>query len=165
MWCGLGWRGDHVNGEVPFLELNAGDEFDAGDAWPGFVLDRLQVDGRGRLLLQGASPAIARRGVFRSNAYRAPDRESWFRLRADAEPLPDGTHLQLFTYAADAGPPPAGTPDDPFAGWRALPRDVLDGLVSADDAVPSPPLLWIGGILASDGGASPAMRQIRLECG
>jgi phage tail-like protein len=119
----------------------------------------------------------------------------WHRVRVDAVPLPENTHLQLFAYTTDlpAAPPHEPGVENPFShqAWRPIPRDVLDALLPSTPAEDVPTLaslpatgllpstgmtsttilseprrfLWLGGLLQSDGNHSPAIQQIRIDFG
>ena len=138
----------------------------AANTWPAFQLDGLDATPDGALQLSVVSGQFGARGAFLGGPFEAPDGRPtpWFRLEALADPLPPGTHLQLFTFAADSGSAPfnPGT-DDPFAdaGWAAAPRDARDLLI------PNAPArsIWVGGLLRSDGSATPTLRQLRLSYG
>lgn len=116
-------------------------------------------------MLKRSGDNYVHRGVFLGGPFEIYDLPTpWFRLQAFADSLPSGTHLQLFTYTSDSGVAPYHPADDePFRdkGWAALPPDVLDVLI------PNPPArhLWIGGIMRSDGAASPFVRQMRVDYG
>src|SRR5260370_31736427 len=109
---------------------------------------------------------FAQRGTFRAGACQlGAIKTSWFRLRATADELADGTHMQLFACTNDSGNAPSFQPSDenPFAdpAWQPKPRDVLDVLIQG----PPTQYLWIGGILRSDGRFSPSLRQMRVDYG
>lgn len=107
---------------------------------------------------------------------------TWHRWRVLADPLADNAHLQLFTYSSSSPPalPPAGG-DNPFTapGWSAQPRDQLDVLIlskavrhalAVGPAVSAPaegelqtPNFWLGGLVRSDGEASPVIHQMRID--
>ncbi len=76
--------------------------------------------------------------------------------------MPAGTHLQIFIWTGGAAAPPffplAATP---FPGWQPAPRDALQGVIFNSAA----PDLWIGGVVRSDGTATPAIHQIRIDYG
>lgn len=133
--------------------------------WPTFHLHEMEVAPDGSLTLKRTGKTFASRGVFRGGPFETFDVPTpWFRLQAFAASLPEGAHLQLFTYTSDTGVAPFHPADDePFRdqGWAALPRDVLDVLI------PNRPAehLWIGGIVQSDGNASPLLQQMRVDYG
>lgn len=133
--------------------------------WPTFKLTEMEVAPDGSLTLKRAGKSFAARGVFRGGPFETfVSPTEWYRLQALAEPLPDGTHVQLFTFTANAGDAPFQPTDaEPFAaaGWRELPRDEFDTLI------PNLPAkrLWIGGVVRSDGAASPLIRQMRVDYG
>jgi phage tail-like protein len=134
-------------------------------------------------------------GSFLAGPFEAEGRPVlWHRLQTDAESLPENTHLWLSTWSSDdpSTPPFYPQAEDPFADptWQRLPRGVLDALIPSKPAghqqanlLPSPTdprrgdlrnslilsvparYLWIGGLLQSDGGASPALHQIRVDYG
>jgi phage tail-like protein len=156
-----------MQGATGFFHLNLANEwaeFDVSDP-------NLTMASDGALMLARTSGnVIATRGVFRGGPFAVPDdATSWYRLQAYAEPLHDGTHIQLFTLttAADSiGTFDAGA-EEPFpqaAGWQATPPDVLD-MIIPNPPEPPAPFLWIGGVLRSDGQASPGIRQIRVDYG
>jgi phage tail-like protein len=143
-----------------FLHLNA------GSAWPGFQTPGLVVAPDGALRLDTVGGQFLARAAFLGGPFETPEARpvSWFRLEGVADPPPPGTHLQLFTFTADAGPAPFNpSAEDPFPapGWAGAPRDALDLLI------PNPParLFWVGGLLRSDGSGTPALRQLRVSYG
>ncbi len=151
-----------MNGESGFLELNS-----AG-SWPSFQLDHLVIGPDGALILQGSPGGFTARGLIFGGPFSASSVSPWFRLIVDAEPLPAGVHLQLFTYTADVVPPafaPAALDPFPAPDWRAAPRDVLDVLILNAMSDPPPRSLWVGGMIRSDGQATPTIRQMRAEYG
>ncbi|MGB9180941.1 MAG: phage tail protein I [Pyrinomonadaceae bacterium] len=89
--------------------------------------------------------------------------KNWYRLKAIISSLSEGTHLRLFTYASNSKSEPPVNPDDaePFAaaGWNALPMDSSDGLVNGDPTL----YLWVGAQFGSEGLATPALSQMRLD--
>jgi phage tail-like protein len=151
-----------MNGETGFFYLN-----EAGE-WPKFELPEatfeIGTDGSLTLARTDGNTFIPR-GVFRGGLFEGvTGLTPWFRLRVHADPLPEGAHVQLFTSTADDGDAPYDpTAERPFTGpgWKAAPRDELDILI------PNPPArrLWIGGILRSDGQASPVLHQMRVDYG
>ena len=151
-----------MNDASGFLYLNEANQ------WPKFELPKavfeLETDGS-LTLTRTDGGAFISRGVFRGGPFEGvTDPTPWFRLRVHSDPLPKGTHVQLFTFTADIGDAPYDpTAEQPFAdpGWKAAPRDELDILIS------NPPArrLWIGGVLRSDGQGSPVLHQIRVDYG
>jgi phage tail-like protein len=139
------------------MHLNVANE------WPRFSLHGVEVSDEGAMRLSQQKGAFVEAGIFVAGPFEAGDALcAWHRLRVDAAPLPDGSHLQLFTLTADED----GAPYDPatvdpfgFPGWRAAPRDVLDVPI----AHPPASRLWIGGLLRSDGQATPVIRQMRVD--
>lgn len=126
-------------------------------------------------------PAYAECGTFLAGPFEEPGAPTrWQRVALDADLLPVGAHLRLFTLTSDTldgvGPnrptPPAtcgGAPDPNIVAddqtdaalvdrWRAAPQDALD--LRAANAPAR--FLWIAGILQGDGTATPAIAQIRL---
>ncbi|GJG89727.1 hypothetical protein tb265_49080 [Gemmatimonadetes bacterium T265] len=152
----------------------------------------LALDCHGRLLLNpggagGAvrralgAPAYAECGTFLAGPFEAPDAPNrWQRVVLDADALPDGAHLRLFTLTSDAldgvganrpappatcgaAPDPGVVADDdpgvaPPDRWRAAPQDALD--LRAANAPGR--YFWIAGVLQGDGTATPVVRQIRV---
>jgi phage tail-like protein len=147
--------------EPGHLYLNAANE------WPSFELHGLEVAPDGVLRLEAASDgSYPPRGIWRSGPFEVlPEPTDWYRLQVMAESLPPRTHVQVFTFASDDPGAPAFDPtaEEPFAdpGWQASPRDGLDVLL------PTGPTryLWIGGVVRSDGSATPALDQMRLAYG
>jgi phage tail-like protein len=143
-----------------FLHLND----DA--ARPGFELHGLVAepgDGTLRLATQ-ADGTYAPRGVWRGGPFSAAEAADWYRLQVEAEPLPERTHVQVYTFAADA----PDAPFDPAAahpfgapGWTAAPLDALDLLLPG----PPAPRLWVGGVVRGDGASTPLLRQMRVDYG
>ncbi len=148
-----------MNGETGFLHLNVANQ------WPTFQLHHVTIEADGSLMLAHAGKPFETKGVFRGGPFEAlAGPTPWFRLRVLADPLPEGTHVQVLTFAADGGDAPYDpTADNPFTdpGWKGAPRDVLDILIPNSPAH----LLWIGGVLRSDGRESPVLRQMRLDYG
>src|SRR5262245_35403557 len=143
-----------------YMHLNAANE------WPQFELHALELTNDGSLRLETApGGGYVSRGVWRAGPFQVTGNATdWYRLTVDAAPLPERTHVRLFTFATDGGTPPFDPQaDEPFTdpGWRAAPRDGLD-LVIAGDAQPH---LWIGGIVRGDGAASPHLHQMKLVWG
>lgn len=133
----------------------------------------LALDSTGRILaLTGggtaplpirSSGAWAAQGILWSSAISGGGtRVPWRQLRTQVD-LPPGTHIQLFYVTRDD---PAGIPVDvnapnPLAdpNWIAIPP-------GADDLfIPRPPSLYlfVGAMLVSDGTATPALHQIRVD--
>ena len=148
-----------MNSEIGFLFLN-----DAGQ-WPSFQRHNLDVTQDGSLRLSTSGGAFEQAGVFLGGPFDVhADATAWYRLQVAADPLPVGTHLQVFTFTADGGTPPfAPASDNPFgdSGWRAAPRDALEAVVL------NPPsrLLWVGGVVRGDGLSSPTVRQMKVVYG
>jgi phage tail-like protein len=136
------------------------------NTWPRFELHDVEVTSAGSLGLS-ATPTggYARRGVFRGGPFQAPGGSSaWYRLQVDADAIPEGTYVELFTATSESAAPaydPAA--DAPFAAsaWRAVPRNALDALILNAAARQ----LWIGGILRGDGRRSPVVHQMRIDYG
>lgn len=139
----------------------------------------LALDGCGGLLVHpGATGTLTR---LELDAGRASDgwvvvrpvatddeRVRWHRVALAGE-LPHGAHAQLFicTMPANDSPPPLPTPPiaappetpTPVGVWRPAPRDVLDALVLNDAAAG----LWVGIVLAGEGRATSALRDLRVD--
>ncbi len=151
-----------IDGDSGFMYLNAGNE------WPTFApahLHGLEIATDGALVLSHIAPdsdTFEPTGAFRGGPFEVDaSATAWYRLQVDAESLPGGTHVQLFTFTANDGDAPYGPgADDPFAdfGWEAAPRDSLDLLIGNKPAR----YLWIGGLVRSDGSATPVLRQMRV---
>lgn len=143
-----------VSAELGFLHLHR------GNTWPGFHLRGLNADGP--LCLEDMAPEA---GLFVAGPFDISDRSTlWYRLRVHAEPLPDGGHIQLFTYTSDIDDQDLDLhAEEPFdrIGWRALPRNALDALI------PNKPAryLWVGGVLGRGDARSPRVSQIRVDYG
>jgi phage tail-like protein len=148
-----------MNGPSGFVYLNLANQ------WPSFDRHWIDIAPDGSLSLARQGGAYALRGIFRGGPFYSPDGVTpWFRLLAEAEAFPAGTHLQIFTFAADVPDAPYDpTSDNPFSDprWLPAPPDVLDRLILNPDARK----LWIGGVLRSDGSASPLVQQMRLQYG
>ena len=133
--------------------------------WPSFDRHWIDIAPDGSLALAKQGGGYALRGVFRGGPFNTPDGLTpWFRLLSDAADFPAGTHVQFFTFAGDVADAPYDpTANNPFADPRWLPatRDITDLLVLNQDARK----LWIGGVLGSEGMATPLLRQIKLEYG
>jgi phage tail-like protein len=150
-----------MNAESVYLYLNLANE------WPKFELgSALEITPDGSLsLVREAAGTFVDRGVFRGGPFKTlADATPWYRLQVDAAPLPEKTHVQLFTFTSDGGDAPFDPEaDDPFSDprWKAAPRDVLDILIL------NPPArnLWIGGLVRSDGLESPLLYQMRVDYG
>lgn len=139
----------------------------------------LLLDGKGGLLVHpgGASPPVllqARsgfraQGVLWGEAIQVMDRKVvWHRLQALLDPLPADAHLDLFGYTSSKdNDAPAVDPDaaNPFSGARWKPVsyaanvDVTDIYIGGKEAR----YLWVGALFFSDGTASPALSQLRVE--
>jgi phage tail-like protein len=147
-----------INTACGFLHLNR------ANTWPEFELHDLAVSEEGALYLADVS---VQRGRFCAGPIEVSEWPTrWQRLRVDAEPLPLGSHVQLFTLTAHAHEPPSFdlTADEPFLlqdGWHRFPRDLLDGLILNNPA----PCLWIGGVLRRGEGGTPQLRQMRVDYG
>jgi phage tail-like protein len=132
--------------------------------WPSFNLNGVGIDDRGELRLSASGGAYAARGSFCAGPFASPAAGvPWFRLLVEADALPPGTHVQMFTFAASAAPPynPAAANSFSDPGWLAAPRDVLDLLVMNPNATE----LWIGGLLRTETSDTPSLRQMRLQYG
>lgn len=140
-----------------FMYLNA------ANTWPSFTLQNMTIDPGGALALTASGGTFASAGAFAGGPFQALDGETpWYRFTLAARSLPQGTHLQIFTVTTDTGPPPYDlTSTTPFSSWQAAPRDVLQGVIF------NPPAryLWIGGVVRSDGAATPRIPQIRIDYG
>ena len=145
--------------ESGFLYLNVANQ------WPAFDRRHLAIAADGAMELEKSGGQYVSRGLWMAGPIQAPNGSTdWFRIAALADDLPAGTHVQLFTLAnAGATPLFDDTLDAPFTepAWSALPLDVPEGIV----ANPPAASLWIGAILRSQGGASPRIRQIRVDYG
>ncbi len=141
----------------------------------------LHVGGGGTVQQALGVPGFAECGTFLAGPFTAPSLPTrWQRLEVGAEPLPNGTHLHLYTLTSndnDGTPghvppiPASCTPPDPVAvqaashwdptplgSWRATPTDATDFLcLNAPGRY-----LWIAGRLEGNGFASPVIRQIQL---
>src|SRR6266571_5207910 len=137
----------------------------AANQWPSFQLHDLDVDTDGSIVIKNTGGTFFDRGVFLAGPFQlGPGKTAWFRLRAIADRLPQGAHVHLFAAAIDSGSPPFQPNDeDPFAdaAWQGKPLDVLDVLIEG----PATKLLWLGGILRSDGNTSARVRQMRVDYG
>jgi phage tail-like protein len=142
-----------------FIYLNLGNQ------WPSFDRHWIDITSDGSLSLSKLGGVFAARGIFRGGPFYTPDNVTpWFRLVAEAENFPAGTHAQIFTFAGDVPDAPYDpTADNPFSDPRWLPatRDALDLLILNQDARK----LWIGGILRTERAGSPLLSQMRLEYG
>ena len=143
-----------------FLHLNVANQ------WPSFAFTAqdFAIDAAGALRLAASGSGFVTRGLALAGPFEVPGVTAWFRLQAAAAPLPTGTHLQFHTYTSGGVPPPfEPLSDDPFPGaaWIAAPRDELDALILNRAAR----LLWIGVTARSEGDATPALDQIRIEYG
>ena len=80
-----------------------------GDEWPTFELHGLEIASDGDLALSIANPntgAFVEHGVFRAGPLEAESSETdWYRLQAFSDPLPAGTHIQLFTLTSFSAMP------------------------------------------------------------
>jgi phage tail-like protein len=140
-----------------FMHLNA------ANLWPSFALDQMAIDAEGALVLTASAGVYASRGVFMGGPFTALDGLTpWYRFTLPGASLPAGSHLQVFTWTGEIGPPPfAPSTNTPFAGWQAAPHDVLQGVIFNAPARQ----LWIGGVTRSNGSATPAIPQIRIDYG
>jgi phage tail-like protein len=140
-----------------FMHLNAANQ------WPSFTLQDILIDANGALSLTKSGTDFASAGVFMGGPFQALDGNTpWYRFTLDADSLPSGTHLQIFTWTAGSGVPPfAPTSNTPFPGWQAAPRDAMQGVIFNAAARE----IWIGGVVRSDGTATPAISQIRIDYG
>ena len=132
--------------------------------WPSFNLNGVDIDDQGELRLSASGGAYSARGSFCAGPFASPAANiPWFRLRVEADSLPSGTHVQMFTFAGSAAPPYHPAAANPFSdsGWLAAPRDVLDLLVLNPNATQ----LWVGGLLRTETSDTPALRQMRLQYG
>jgi phage tail-like protein len=137
----------------------------AANQWPSFELHDLEITKDGSLGLTASGSSFSSRGVFLAGPFQLETlKTAWFRLRAVTDALPDGAHFQLFAAPMDSGKPQFNPKDDnPFAdaAWQGKPRDVLDVLVQG----PATTLLWVGGMMRSDGRSSPKLQQMRIDYG
>jgi len=140
-----------------FFYLNAANQ------WPSFALQNMAIGGDGALRLTSTAGVYASAGVFMGGPFQALDGKTpWYRFTLETDSLPSGTHLQMFTWTADSGPPPfVPLSNIPFPGWQAAPRDAVEGVIFNAPARE----LWIGGVIRSDGSATPAIPQIRIDYG
>jgi phage tail-like protein len=132
--------------------------------WPLFSLSAIDINAQGALCLSSSGTAYASRGVFCAGPFTSPALGvPWFRLKIIADPLPAGTHVQIFTYAGSAAPSYDLSSPTPFSdpAWLGAPRDALDQLILNENANQ----LWIGGILRTETSATPTLHQMRLEYG
>jgi phage tail-like protein len=145
--------------ESGFIYLNI-----AGQ-WPSFDLHGIVIAADGALELSRTGGQFVSRGLLMAGPIQAPNGSTdWFLLRAFSEAVPSGTHTQFFTATSNAGAPPFDpNAVEPFSdpSWHALPRDVMEGVIS------NPPgaSLWIGLILRSQGSESPRIHQMRTDYG
>jgi phage tail-like protein len=133
-----------------------------GGNWASFSTSNIAiVDGKLRLDSLG-SGFTAQGAVFGGPFEALPGATPWFRIAAAAEPIPENSHLQLFAWSSD-GPAPVVslTAPAPFAGWDAAPSDCCEAALEVKPAR----RLWIGATMRSDGNATPAIGQIRIEYG
>jgi phage tail-like protein len=140
-----------------FMYLNA-----AG-VWPTFTLQNLLINSKGHLVLTEIGTEYASTGVFMGGPFQALDGSTpWYQFAVQSEPLPAGTHVQIFTWTGGSGTPPfSPLSNAPFPGWESVPHDDLEGVIFNAPA----PNLWIGGVVRSDGTATPSIRQIRIDYG
>jgi phage tail-like protein len=141
-----------------FMYLNA------ANTWPSFTLYDMAIDPAGALVLTASGGAYAPTGLFTGGPFQALDGDTpWYRFSLGTRSLPAGTHIQIFTVTTPTSAPPSFVPlsNTPFATWQAAPRDALQGVIFN----PAARYLWIGGVVRSDGGATPAIPQIRIDYG
>jgi phage tail-like protein len=140
-----------------FLYLNV------ANAWPSFTLQSLSIDSSGALVLDQTGGQFEIAGAFMGGPFQALDGVTpWRQFAVTDSDLPSGTHLQVFTWTAAGGSPPfSPATSTPFPGWQSAPRDALEGVIFSAPA----PELWIGGVVRSDGTATPAIRQVRIDYG
>lgn len=148
----------------------------------------LAIDGSGALWLLpggesdplrlGPGQAHLKRGVLWGGPVSQLYAVRWHELQAQAGPLPEGAHLQLFMFTSDeftptppdVGQSPPFLPDD----WLPLPPDVTAGLVPGVivEQGDREPLthnflpaqhLWLGALFEGDGLASAALEQVRVS--
>lgn len=151
--------------ETSYFHLNAANQ------WPLFELHNIDIDPDGDLVLHQTGGGFAERGTFLAGRFHLDSGKTpWFRLRVFVKALPTNVHVQLFTFPLDdltTKPPFSANADEPFSGqvgnlsWVAQPRDVLDVLIETEETQS----LWIGGILRSDGTATPMLHQMRVDYG
>jgi phage tail-like protein len=89
--------------------------------------------------------------------------KSWFSIKALPDQLPADAHVQMFYYLTDDGQPPAvlDNTDQPFSspGWRPMPLNVTDGLISAKPHS----YIWVALEFSGEGLTSPTLSQLTLE--
>lgn len=140
----------------------------------------LLLDGKGGLLVHpGGSYAplsLQARSGFRSHGVlwnsvpvQVVDRKVvWHRLQALLGPLGTGAHFDLFVYATNKdNDGPAIYPDatNPFADPKWMPTSYAPSVERTDLYIgdKSAKYLWLGALFLSDGLASPALSQLRVE--
>jgi phage tail-like protein len=135
----------------------------AANTWPSFTLQHLSIDSSGALVLDQTGGVYAIAGVFMGGPFEALDGVTpWRQFAVKDSEIPSGTHLQIFTWTASGGTPPFSPGSvTPFPGWQAAPRDALQGIIFNSPERE----LWIGGVVRSDGTATPAIRQVRIDYG
>jgi phage tail-like protein len=163
-----------MSSDKSFQHLNLNNE------WPGFRLDGLSNDG-GTLRLQRASGSrYAECGTFLAGPIGIDRAETvWHRLQVMPAGLPQGTHVQFFSYSSDdmdgIGTNVPASPvlctgashvdnllaagNTPLNQWRSAPRDQCDYLILNQPGR----YLWLSGILQGEGTSSPQIRQIRIR--
>jgi phage tail-like protein len=143
--------------QTGFMNLNTANQ------WPSFTFQNMSIDADGAMALAAAGSGYATAGVFMGGPFQALSGSTpWYRFTLNAEALPANTHLQIFSWTGGSGTPPfAPSTSAPFPGWQAAPRDSFQGVLFNQPA----PNLWIGGVLRSDGTATPSIRQIRIDYG
>jgi phage tail-like protein len=110
----------------------------------------LGLDKKGNILVHPGDPqemvrlarekAFLLKGSFVAGPFNSEDRPvQWHRLRAEATPLPEGTHVQFFATTSDKElekdefvaryyDPSAENPFDSHV-WTSVPRDVFDAII------------------------------------
>lgn len=139
----------------------------------------LLLDGKGGLLLHPggsvqpvlleAQAGCRTQGVLWGSAIQVVDRKVvWHRLQSFIEPLKKNAHLDLFVYTSSKdGDDPAVTPGNanPFADpkWKSASYapnvDITDLYIGGKEAK----YLWVGALFLSNGTATPALSQLRVE--
>ena len=147
----------------------------------------LALDGKGSLWVHpgGGMPlrmvigkAFGRSGVLWGGPFGTKDRPIlWHTLKAWAEGIGSGSHLQLFiaTRREDTTPPADPLPLDPkpfHTEWFEFPQDVTDAYIPfaeipqkvTYDPVPhrQMPYIWVGFHFSGDSSATPLLHQARL---
>lgn len=109
------------------------------------------------------------KGTLSSGALQVDHRKVvWHRIQALAAPLAANTHLDLFAYVSDNlvdAPAVAPASDNPFSDpkWQSIDYsanlEVTDLYISSAEAQ----YLWVGALFTSDGTATSALWQLRVE--